>query len=234
MHPKGGASEGDSFDVQGSRSGADPVRIERTRPALTTYGGLVAFRVFLEKHGALDALASTCPEQPQGNRGYSARDLLVTWFPLLALGGKRFADVSQLRGDPGIATTLDLRRGVPGEDSIRRFLEEIVEHAGIEEARKWIHQSYSWLWKGMSQMGPLLIDWDSTVISRYGHQEGAEVGYNPAKPGRPSHHPLVASLAGTRLCPMIQRRPATQDLRQAGKKWRRPCCKPWVRVAASC
>lgn len=56
-------------------------------------------------------------------------------------------------------------------------------------------------------MGPLLIDWDSTVITRYGHQEGAEVGYNPSKPGRPSHHPLVASLAGTRLCPMIQMRP---------------------------
>ena len=28
---------------------------------------------------------------------------------------------------------------------------------------------------------------DSTVKTLYGHQEGAEVGYNPHKPGRPSH-----------------------------------------------
>lgn len=57
-------------------------------------------------------------------------------------------------GRSGIAKVLDLRSGVPGEDSIRRFLEEVVEHAGIEEARKGIHQSYGWFWTGMSQMRP--------------------------------------------------------------------------------
>jgi hypothetical protein len=31
-----------------------------------------------------------------------------------------------------------------------------------------------------------VLDMDSTVKTLYGHQEGAEIGYNPAKPGRPS------------------------------------------------
>jgi hypothetical protein len=35
---------------------------------------------------------------------------------------------------------------------------------------------------------------DSTVCTRYGEQEGAKKGYNPNKPGRPSPHPLKASL----------------------------------------
>jgi len=35
---------------------------------------------------------------------------------------------------------------------------------------------------------------DSTVLTRYGQQQGAEKGYNPKKPGRPSHHPLLALL----------------------------------------
>ena len=207
MHSKGEGSGGDFYRVHSHREGVDPIQIERTRRQLTTYGGLLAFRLFLEKSNILDTLASSCPEQPGSNRGYSSRDLLVTWFALLALGGKRFADVSQLRMDPGAAKALGLQRGIPGEDSIRRFLEDIVEKSGIEGARSWIHQSYQWLWKGMAKMGPLLLDWDSTVVTRFGHQEGAEVGYNPHKPGRPSHHPLVASLAGTRLCPMIQMRP---------------------------
>ncbi|MCK9590019.1 MAG: transposase [Terrimicrobiaceae bacterium] len=30
----------------------------------------------------------------------------------------------------------------------------------------------------------LILDWDSTVQSKYGHQQGAEVGGNPRKPGR--------------------------------------------------
>lgn len=28
---------------------------------------------------------------------------------------------------------------------------------------------------------------DTTIKSLYGHQEGAQIGYNPHKPGRPSH-----------------------------------------------
>jgi Transposase DDE domain group 1 len=32
-----------------------------------------------------------------------------------------------------------------------------------------------------------ILDLDATIKPLYGHQEGAEVGYNPHKPGRPSH-----------------------------------------------
>ena len=32
-----------------------------------------------------------------------------------------------------------------------------------------------------------VADWDSTVVVRYGKQEDAAIGYNPQKPGRPSH-----------------------------------------------
>ena len=34
---------------------------------------------------------------------------------------------------------------------------------------------------------PWILDIDSTVKPLYGHQEGAVKGYNPGKPGRPSH-----------------------------------------------
>lgn len=44
------------------------------------------------------------------------------------------------------------------------------------------------------------LDLDSTVLYRYGEQERRLKGYNAVKPGRPSHHPLVAFLAeGRRL-----------------------------------
>src|SRR5271163_4200723 len=32
-----------------------------------------------------------------------------------------------------------------------------------------------------------VLDIDTTIKPLYGHQEGAELGYNPHKPGRPSH-----------------------------------------------
>jgi hypothetical protein len=42
------------------------------------------------------------------------------------------------------------------------------------------------------------LDVDSTVISRYGEQEGGKKGYNPTKRGRKSHHPLLAMLGEER------------------------------------
>jgi hypothetical protein len=39
------------------------------------------------------------------------------------------------------------------------------------------------------------LDLDSTVFQRAGHQQGAAKGYNPRRPGRKSHHPILAVLA---------------------------------------
>ena len=42
--------------------------------------------------------------------------------------------------------------------------------------------------------GGYSLDLDSTVFERYGEQEGVKRGYNPRKPGRGSHHPLLVGL----------------------------------------
>src|SRR5262249_35605732 len=55
----------------------------------------------------------------------------------------------------------------------------------------------------LNQRRPILLghtlDLDSTVFCRYGEkQEGSLKGYNPKKPGRAIHHPLVAFLSEAR------------------------------------
>ena len=44
-----------------------------------------------------------------------------------------------------------------------------------------------------------ILDIDTTVKPLYGHQEGAVIGYNPKKPGRPSHCYHTYAMAGARL-----------------------------------
>ena len=46
---------------------------------------------------------------------------------------------------------------------------------------------------------PWILDVDTTVKPLFGHQEGAVVGYNPHKPGRPSHTLHTYWVAGLRL-----------------------------------
>ena len=50
---------------------------------------------------------------------------------------------------------------------------------------------YHWLF-GQLDISGITLDLDSTVMTRYGSQQGAAKGYNPAKRGRKSHHPLMA------------------------------------------
>jgi hypothetical protein len=61
---------------------------------------------------------------------------------------------------------------------------------------------------------------DSTVAVRYGlEQAGAERGYNPKKPGRPSHHPLLAFLQETGDCMGVRWRPGNAHTAAGAEAW---------------
>lgn len=122
--------------------------------------------------------------------------MIESWVALLLYGGGVMDDLKRLSGrgiralfgwsavpDP---TTFGrwLRRG--GE-AMERVLDRLTWHV---VQRRW-HESEG----GVPES--LMLVMDSTVILRYGlSQAGAERGYNPKKPGRPSHHPLVAFTDG--------------------------------------
>jgi hypothetical protein len=55
-----------------------------------------------------------------------------------------------------------------------------------------------WFWDRLSAQ-TWTIDLDSSVLTRYGHQEGSTRGYNPRRRGKKSHHPLMAFAAECRM-----------------------------------
>ena len=57
---------------------------------------------------------------------------------------------------------------------------------------------YQWMFNQINING-ITFDLDLTVMTRYGTQEGAVRGYNPAKRGRASHRLLMAFVADTRM-----------------------------------
>jgi len=50
---------------------------------------------------------------------------------------------------------------------------------------------YRWFFDNL-KFDNFTLDIDSSVITRYGEQEGAKKGYNKHKPGRKSQHPIIA------------------------------------------
>jgi len=69
---------------------------------------------------------------------------------------------------------------IVSEDAVRRALLAI----DAAEGAVWQHLQYC---VEPLLAEPWILDVDTTITPLYGHQEGATLGYNPKKPGRPSH-----------------------------------------------
>ncbi len=108
-------------------------------------------------------------------------------------GSSRYRHFDTLSGDAVTAEMFGVRR-LMSCDSVRRNLGAIPEKEGLE-----------WIWDAnLGVLGPILdqdyvLDLDPTVKPLYGHQEGAELGHNPQKPGRPSHCYHTLCIAKLRL-----------------------------------
>lgn len=173
------------------------VRLETTEDALTPFGGLVPWSAFLRKTGVVNRLAGSCPVELRSANASSVYDILMSFLLVALCDGKRFSHVERLREDVTVCELLGMEK-VVSDDTIRRFFKRIDSQAG----KRWLDEAMMSLWGALPQ--ELILDWDSTVQSKYGHQQGAAVGYNPHCPGRKSFHPLLAVAAKTRLCPVYR------------------------------
>jgi hypothetical protein len=63
---------------------------------------------------------------------------------------------------------------------------------------------------------PWILDADTTVKPLYGEQEGAVIGYNPTKPGRPSHSYHSFMIGTLRLMLEVEVRPGDQHAPKHG------------------
>jgi hypothetical protein len=83
---------------------------------------------------------------------------------------------------------------VISDDTARRALKNIDETAGVAWLQSHLLSSYEGLLNT-----PWILDIDVTIKPLYGHQEAAVKGYNPHKPGRPSHTYHTYMIANLRL-----------------------------------
>src|SRR5215469_13979384 len=148
---------------------------------VSSLGQMPFFIEYLKTSGVFENWVNDCPLQYTSPNAPHKRDVLGTILLSVLAGHWRYAHISALRGD-GVNPGLLGMTKVASEDSVRRALSAMKEEETGAWLQKHLHASYE----------PLLeeawaMDMDSTVKPLYGHQEDAKVGYNPQKPGRPSH-----------------------------------------------
>jgi len=169
---------------------------EFTDKEVSPWGGLRLIEEVYRKSGLRGFLENECPDLPVpgSNRGYSSLDLIEDLMVSVILGAKRLSHIGTLRDDQVVQRIFGWRRGMASQSTFNRFLRKFDQ-----ELNDSVFPSINRFWFNQIKMDKLTIDFDSTVLVRHGQQEGVEVGYNPKKPGRGSHHPLMAFVAELRM-----------------------------------
>ena len=121
--------------------------------------------------------------------------MALSFFATVLTGGRRFAHVERLRSDEVIRTILGAKR-LPSAMTLTRYFGALV-HSQVEHLSAVLGE-FTRAQLSCPALGEVL-DLDSTVFERYGHQQGSLKGHNPRKHGRPSHHPILAMLAGAKV-----------------------------------
>lgn len=156
-------------------------------------GQMAFFIEFLTVTGLFENWVKECPLDYKSPNGSSQRDILGTWLLSIVSGHWRYAHVSAMRCD-GVNPGLLGMSGVVAEDTLRRALKAIDESAGSE----WLKRHIGCTVLGLLDC-PWILDVDVTIKPLYGKQQGAVLGYNPHKPGRPSHAYHSYQVSGLRL-----------------------------------
>ena len=164
---------------------------DETQMSVNAHAALLS--QFAKAGGFFDRLVNTCPMKLKSNNAPEVRDLIATVMVSMVNGATRFRHFDRLHGDTATAELFGIERFMSC-DSVRRNFASIPEDKALP-----------WAWRENLHLlqdvlaEDYIADLDPTVKPLYGRQEGAELGYNPSKPGRPSHCYHTLCIAKLRL-----------------------------------
>ncbi len=169
------------------------LRIEFTDKEVTPWAGMVLMRNMLEKMDFHDVLGR-CGLPGQGsNRGYAPQQLMTNFLLSVWSGANCFEHLEVTRHDKAISDIFDWHR-MPGHRAFKRYFQKFDQATN----QRVFDKLYRWFFSNL-QFDNCTLDFDSSVLTRYGAQQGAAKGYNRAKPGRMSHHPIMAFVHECRM-----------------------------------
>ena len=166
------------------------LKIAFTDKEITPWGGMVLLKNMLDQID-FKKVISNCPQLPKpgSNRGYSPVQIIESFIVSIWCGANRFFHTEVTRHDRTLNRIFNWERS-PGNDTYKRFFSKFTQAIN----QRIFQYFYQWFFTQL-KFDNLTLDLDSTIITRYGNQEGATKGYNRKKPGRHSHHPLIAFVA---------------------------------------
>lgn len=167
--------------------------IEYSDKPVTPFGGMSLMKRFVDQTGIRDFLGSLDLPLPGSNRGYDPTEIIESFWLGIWTGASRYIHCDWLRYDRTLQSIFGWD-SMPSQSTYSRFFGKFTQRRNNEVfpiLQQWFFDQIG--------VDNITVDFDSTVITRFGEQEGSAKGYNPNKRGRNSHHPLMAFVGQTRM-----------------------------------
>ena len=171
------------------------VKIEFTNKPITAWGGLATIVAkLLEVVEFRSWVEAAIPIEETSNNAKGVYEKVLATFLTVLSGGERFSHLAWWsHGVEAIKKSFAVDWLPKAASTITRFWGKVSTQPladRVADAARRLARTIT-TWQGIT--GDTL-NLDSSVLVRYGNQQGAKRGYNPKKRGRPSHHPLLAFL----------------------------------------
>jgi hypothetical protein len=154
--------------------------IEYSDKPVTPFGGMSLLKRLLDKTQVYDGLNKLDLPVSGSNRGYDARDIVISFWLGIWTGASRYIHCDWVRYDKVLQDIFGLQQ-MPSQSTYSRFFNKFTQARNTEvfpALQNWFMQQL--------EISTITVDFDSTVITRYGTQQGSAAGYNPNKKGRNS------------------------------------------------
>lgn len=157
-----------------------------TDKEITPWSGMIFMKKLLDRTGILSELINHDLPDQGSNRGYSPLQLITCFMVSVWCGANRFEHLEVSRFDEVLRKIFGFKT-MAGHKAYQRYFKKFT----IAINQRVFTKLSQWFFNQI-KLDNYTLDVDSTVLTRYGTQQGAKRGYNPNKPGRNSHHPLLA------------------------------------------
>jgi len=167
-----------------------------TNERLTHHSGLGVVWNYVRSSGLITLINRVFPTIQYNAVKFSNVQIFMSIVLAHMSGIHRLIRIENFTKDPLALHLLGLPNRIEDstfKDRLSKFGERgaiLLQESLFSLTKKWISKN---------NLSRITIDCDSTVSTVYGHQQGAEIGYNPEKKGAASYHPLLCYCSEMKL-----------------------------------
>ena len=158
---------------------------EYTDEMVTAWGGMKEMKMLLDKTGISKKLSEIGLPESKSNNRIDAVSIIESFWVSIWIGCFRFSHTAVVRVDEVLRQIFGWKRVASGT-TFGRFFKKFTPSMNHQI----LIELYSWFFEQI-QFDNYTLDIDSSVITRYGEQEGSKKGYHPKKPGKRQPSSLI-------------------------------------------